>query len=107
MERSIAARYAARSVARFVRPSSRARESRLGLHAAGGFHPAPTGSTVVHSPHGHALTHLRGGWRAFRAATPRRAAIGRIRPSVAMRWTGSAGVAGAARSSAATAPWRG
>ena len=37
MEHSIAAKYAARPAARFVRPSSRARERRLGLGTAASF----------------------------------------------------------------------
>src|SRR5439155_1345650 len=40
MERSIAARYAARQTARFVSPSAKARERRLGLRGAGSFRPA-------------------------------------------------------------------
>jgi hypothetical protein len=105
MERSIAARYAARQTARFVSPSTRARERRLGLRGAGSFHPASTRMTILRRPGGSVLAHLRGDWRAIRAARPRRAIDGRPRPSVTFRWTGSAVAGSTSRSSAATAPW--
>ena len=92
MEHSIAAKYAARSAARFVHPSSRARERQLGLRAAGSFQAATTRATVLRRPDGNVLARLRGGWRAFRAARPRpghgrptaardRDALGAFRPS--------------------------
>ena len=106
MERSIAARYAARQTARFASPSARARERRLGLRGAGSFRPATTRMTVLRRPGGSILAHLRGDWRAIRAASPRRAVGGLPRPSVAYEWTGS-NIAGATRRSiAAPAPWR-
>ncbi len=107
MERSIAARYAARQTARFVTPSTRARERRLGLRGAGSFHPASTRLTVLQRPGDGILAQLRGDWRAVRAAQPRRAANGRLRPTVLFRWTGSDPAGSTHRSSAATAPWRG
>jgi hypothetical protein len=106
MERSIAARYAARPAARFVTMSSRARERRLGLRGAGSFQPASTRMTVLRRPSEGILARLRGDWRAIRPAPPRRT-DGRPRPTVAMTWTGSAAAASGRRSSAATAPWRG
>jgi hypothetical protein len=106
MERSIAARYAARPAARFVHPSARARERRLGLGGTGSFRPASTRLTVLHRPGDGILAQLRGDWRAVRAA-PRRITDGRPRPLVAIRWTGSAVAGSTRRSSAATAPWRG
>jgi hypothetical protein len=106
MERSIAARYAAHQPARFVSPSARARERRLGLRSGGSFRAAPTRQTVLRRPGGSVLAHLRGDWRAIRAAQPRRDNDGRPRPSVAMHWTGSALAGSTRRSSAATAPWR-
>jgi hypothetical protein len=96
MERSIAARYAARQTARFVSPSTRARERRLGLRGAGSFRPASTRMTILRRPGGSVLAHLRGDWRAI---------DGRPRPSVTFRWTGSAVAGSTRRSSAATAPW--
>ena len=107
MERSIAARYAARQTARFVTPSARARERRLGLRGVGSFQPASTRLTVLHRPGDGILAQLRGDWRAIRAAQPRRASNGRLRPAVAYRWTGSNPAASTRRSSAAAAPWRG
>ena len=107
MERSIAAKYAARPAARFVRPSARARERRLGLRAAGSFQAASTRPTVLRRPGGSVLARLRGGWRAFRAARPAARPTAGRGPS--SRCTGPrSGRAGAdRRSSAATAPWRG
>ncbi|HEU4572978.1 MAG TPA: hypothetical protein VFR93_09850 [Candidatus Limnocylindrales bacterium] len=106
MERSIAARYAARPAARFVTTSSRARERRLGLRGAGTFRPASTRMTILRRPSDSILARLRGDWRAIRPAAPRRT-DGRPRPAVAMTWTGTAVAPSARRSSAATAPWRG
>jgi hypothetical protein len=106
MERSIAARYAARPTARFVTTSSRARERRLGLRGAASFHPASTRMTVLRRPSDSILARLRGDWRAIRPARPRRT-DGRPRPTVAMTWTGTAAAPSARRSSAATARWRG
>jgi hypothetical protein len=105
MERSIAARYAARQTARFVSPSARERERRLGLRGAGSFRPATTRLTVLRRPGGSVLAHLRGDWRAIRAARPRRTIDGRPRPAVSFNWTGSAVAGPTRRTSAATAPW--
>jgi hypothetical protein len=107
MERSIAARYAARQTARFATPSARARERRLGLRGTGSFRPASTRMTVLQRPGEGILAQLRGDWRSIRAARPRRAPDGRPRPMVAFRWTGSEIAGSTRRSSAATAPWRG
>jgi hypothetical protein len=105
MERSIAARYEARQTARFVSPSAKARERRLGLRGAGSFRPASAHLTVLHQPGGSILARLRGDWRAIRPAPPRHT-DGRPRPTVAMSWTGSSVAGSNRRSSAATAPWR-
>jgi len=105
MEHSIAARYAARQTARFVTPSAKARERRLGLRGAGSFRPASARLTILHRPGGSVLARLRGDWRAIRPAHPRRT-DSRPRPSVSMNWTGSALAGSTRRSSAATAPWR-
>jgi hypothetical protein len=106
MERSIAARLAARSSARFVHPSAKARERRLGLRGAGSFQPASARLTVLRRPGDSVLAQLRGDWRAIRPSPSRTEAGGRPRPAVRMRWTGSA-LTGANRpSSAAPAPWR-
>ena len=47
MQHSIAAKFAARPAARFVRPSTRARERRLGLRTTGTFRPAAARLTVL------------------------------------------------------------
>jgi len=107
MEHSIAAKYAARPAAHFVRPSARTRERRLGLRAAGSFQPSTARSTVLRRVDGSVLARLRGGWRAFRAARPTRATDGRPRPMTAMHWARSGRAGMDRRSSAATAPWRG
>ena len=107
MEHSIAAKYAARPAAHFVRPSDRARERRLGLRAAGSFQAARARPTVLRQPDVSVLARLRGGWRAYRAARPNRATDGRPRPAIAMHWARSARAGTDRRSSAAMAPWRG
>jgi len=107
MERSIAARYAARQTARFVTPSARSRERRLGLRGAGSFRPASAHLTVLQRPGDAILAQLRGDWRAVRAAQPRATGNGRIRPQIRFHWSGSAASGSTRRSSAATAPWRG
>ena len=50
MQHSIAAKYAARPAARFVRPSARARERRLGLRPSPAFIAAPGARTVLRRP---------------------------------------------------------
>jgi hypothetical protein len=107
MQHSIAAKYAARPAARFVHPSTRAREPRLGLRATGTFQAATTRPTVLHRPSGSVLSRLRGSWRAFRAARPVRPTDGRPRPLIAMHWARSGRAGTDRRSSAAMAPWRG
>ncbi len=107
MERSIAARYAARPAAQFVRPSAAARERRLGLHGEGSFHAASTRLTILRRPDEGLLAQLRGEGRTATTARPRRVPDGRPRPAVAYRWTGSIASGSTRRSSAATAPWRG
>ena len=107
MEHSIAAKYAARPAAHFVRPSDRARERRLGLRVAGSFRASSTRPTVLHRPDASVLARLRGGWRAFRAARPNRPTDGRPRPATAMHWARSARAGTDRRSSAAMAPWHG
>jgi hypothetical protein len=107
MDRSIAARYAARPTARFVTPSTRARERRLGLGGAGSFRPSGTRLTVLQRPGDGILAQLRGDWRAVRAARHRPATDGQLRSPAGYRWTGTAVSGSTRRSSAATAPWRG
>jgi hypothetical protein len=107
MERSIAARYAARPTARFVTPSTRARERRLGLGGARSFRPATSRLTVLQRPGDGILAQLRGDWRAVRAAGHRAAPDGQLRSRAGFRWTGTAAAGSTRRSSAATAPWRG
>ena len=86
MQHSIAAKYAARPAARFVRPSARTRERRLGLRPSGSLQAATGRATVLRRPDVAPLTHLRAGWRAI---TPAEGApsTGRTCGSVvSMRW---------------------
>ncbi len=107
MEHSIAARYTVRPAARFVRPSARARERRLGLRAHGSFQAATPRATVLRRADLGPLVRLRAGWRAIRPAAPQAASSGQPRPRVAMTWPNSLRSGTARRSSAAPAPWRG
>ena len=104
MQHSIAAKYAARPAARFVRPSSRARERRLGLRTAGTFRPSSPRQTVLRQADLSPLVQLRASWRAVRPAR-RRSAGGLLHPVVSMHWAGTGASRAAHRSSAASAPW--
>ena len=104
MGHSIAAKYAARPTARFVRPSSRTRERRLGLNAPAAYIAASARPTVLRGPAASALASLHASWRSF--ATPTTPARnGRIRPVVRMAWSRSGGGRSGRRSGAASAPW--
>lgn len=106
MEHSIAAKYAARPAARFVRPSTRVRERRLGLHPAGSFRAPGMRATVLHGPDVAPLTRLRAGWRSIQPARSNHRRGGRPGPLVVMQWARSGGTgAGHPRPGAASAPW--
>jgi hypothetical protein len=107
MEHSIAARYTTRPAARFVHPSARERERRLGLRTRGTFQAASARATVLRRADLGPLVRLRANWRAIQAPPPRAAASGQPRPRVAMTWPNSVRSGNARRSSAAPAPWRG
>lgn len=105
MQHSIAAKYAARPAAHFVRVPSRARERRLGLRATVTFRAVPARATVLRRPDVAPLLRLRASWRSVKAARPRRTSSGRIRPVVSMHWSRPSGPVRESRSSAASAPW--
>ena len=107
MQHSIAAKYAARPAARFVRPSTRLRERRLGLRAVGSFHAAPPRATVLRRMDLPPLVRLRANWRAVRPARPARRVGGRIGPVVSMSWARFGRSGGGRRSGAASTPWPG
>ncbi|HVA84846.1 MAG TPA: hypothetical protein VNF73_00865 [Candidatus Saccharimonadales bacterium] len=106
MQHSIAAKYAARPAAHFVRPSSRARERRLGLRSAGTFQPASPRQTVLRHSNLSPLVRLRAGWRAVRPARSKRSVVGRLQPVVVMRWAGCGTGSAQRQTGAASAPWR-
>ena len=81
MGHSIAAKYAARPAARFVRPSSRARERRLGLVPITSFSAVAARQTELRVSEAGPYARLRAGWRGPRAARPR-TRDGRLRPQV-------------------------
>ena len=105
MEHSIAAKYAARPAARFVRPSARTRERRLGLRVTGTFRATAGRATVLRRADLSPLARMRASWRAIRPALSRRPVTGRPRPQVTMVWPRSGRTGSAGRSSAAPAPW--
>jgi len=105
MEHSIAAKYAARPAARFVHPSSRARQRRLGLRPTGTFNAAPSQATVLRTADLGPFVRLRATWRAIRPARPR-VTSGPPRPVVAMHWARSGRSGSDRRSRAPSAPWR-
>ena len=75
MQHSIAAKYAARPAARFVRASSRARERRLGLRTAATFRAAPARATVLRRPDARAAAPAPRELAIGRAARPRRTPV--------------------------------
>jgi len=105
MQHSIAAKYAARPAARFVRTSTQARERRLGLRSAVTFRAVPARPTVLRHADLSPLLRLRTSSRSVKTAPPRLASGGRLRPVVSMRWSRPSGPAQEIRSSAASAPW--
>jgi len=107
MDHSIAAKYAARPAARFVRPSTRVRERRLGLRPTGSFRAPGMRSTVLHGSEVAPLTRLRAGWRTIQTAKARRQPSGRPKPMVVMEWARSGRTGTVRRPGAASAPWRG
>ena len=107
MEHSIAAKYAARPAARFVRPSTRVRERRLGLRPSGSFQAPGTRTTTLHGPEVASRARLRAAWRAIQPAAVRRTPSGRPRPAVTMQWARSGYTGSAKGPGAASAPWRG
>ncbi len=105
MQHSIAAKYAARPAARFVRPSMRARERRLGLWSTMSFQAAPARPTVLRRADLGPFLQLKASWRAIRPERPRRPIDGHLRPAVTMRWARAGGMARTGSSSATSAPW--
>jgi hypothetical protein len=104
MGQSIAAKYAARPAARFVRPSSRARERRLGLGAQATFSATSSAQTVLRDLETGPYARLLAGRRGPRPAKPISRAFG-ARPAVSMHWARSARSGSGRRPSAAAAPW--
>jgi len=102
MQHSIAARFAAWP-ARFVHPSARARERRLGLRPATAFVAAPGWRTTLLRPDVGPLTALRAPWRSMIIPATPHAGGGRVRRAAGMQWTSSARGGGHHRSSVAHA----
>jgi hypothetical protein len=102
MQHSIAAHFAAWP-ARYVHPSARARERRLGLSPVSAFIAAPGRRTVLRRPDVGPLTALRAPWRALTIEPVRASGSGRPAPASRMRWTSSTRAGGSRRSSVAPA----
>ena len=92
MQHCIAAKYAARPAARFVRASSRARERRLGLRAAATFRAVPPGRPCSADP-ARAAAPLRASWRSLQPARARDATERPAPARVSMRWSRPSGPA--------------
>ena len=103
MKQSIAAKYTAWPAARFVRPSGREWERRLGLHASLSFQRAATLRTILRSSRGG--LHVTG----WHAATPGGSVpvSGLVRAAHTIHWAGAGRPLADRRSSLAPAPWRG
>lgn len=105
MDHSIAAKYAARPAARFVRPSNRVRERRLGLRPTGTFHAPGIRATVLRGAEVAPLTRLRAGWRSIQPARSSHRQGGRPGPRVVMQWARSGRSGAIRRPGATSAPW--
>lgn len=106
MQHSIAAKYAARPAARFVRPSARPRERRLGLWSTPTFRAAGRPTILRRADLGPFLQ-LKASWRAIQPARPGAAPEGHLRPAFSMRWARVGGFSvREGSSSAASASWR-
>ena len=105
MDHSIAAKYAARPAARFVRPSTRVRERRLGLRPTESFRAPGLRTTVLHGAEVAPLARLRASWRTIHPAVIRRHPSGRPRPLVTMAWARSGRTRTVRRPGAPSAPW--
>ena len=75
------------AAARFVHPSSRARERQLGLRPSTAFTAASARRTVLRRPDVGPLTAVRAPWRALTIAPARPVRSGRPAPASAMLWT--------------------
>ncbi|HYO42063.1 MAG TPA: hypothetical protein VES19_02590 [Candidatus Limnocylindrales bacterium] len=104
MQHSIVARHAAWP-ARYVHPTTRARERRLGLAPGPVFTAAPNRRTVLRRPDIGPLTALRAPWRTLVVAPARPVRSGRPKPVATMSWTSSDRDGGPRRPSLAPA-WR-
>lgn len=105
MQHSIAAKYAARPAARFVRSSPRARERRLGLRTTS-FQAASSHQTMLRRSDLSPYVQLRARWRSIRPARSSAGfRTGRIKPVVTFRWMRLGQPVRRDRSSAASAPW--
>ncbi len=107
MQRSIAARYAARPTARFATAVPRAREPRLGLERHVRFRTGADRPTLLRRPEHGPVALLRAEWRAVTPARAHGSGLGLGGPHAPVRWAKLGVRAGERRSRAATAPWRG
>ncbi len=106
MQRSIAARYAARPAALFVAPTLRARERRLGLVLRPGFRAATERPTILRRSDPGPVALLRSDWRAATPARPYHPATGLPRTVPAVRWAKLGASGTGRRPRVAPAPWR-
>jgi hypothetical protein len=105
MQHSIAAKYAARPAARFVRLSPRARERRLGLRTTS-FQAATSHQTMLRRTDLSPYVQLRSRYRSIRPAQSHPAVrTGRIGPGVSFRWMRLGRPVRRDRQGAASAPW--
>jgi hypothetical protein len=105
MQHSIAAKYAARPAARFVRLSPRARERRLGLRTTS-FQAATSHQTTLRRTDLSPYVQLRARWRSIQPArTHAGLRNGRIKPGVSFRWMRLGQPVRHDRQGAASAPW--
>lgn len=107
MQHSIAAKYAARTSAKFVPPSAQARERRLGLRRHPLFEPAERHETCLRPDSVALLESMRASWRAITPVQQDLPRFGAITRPDRIEWSRAASARSAYRSRALPAPWRG
>lgn len=103
MQRSIAARFSGRPIARYAAVASAPRGPRLGLHHHARFRAAPQALTFLRAADMGPVTLLRADWRSMTAVRHHDPAGG---PMAHVRWAKPGTRSAGRRPRAASAPWR-
>ncbi len=103
MQRSIAARFSGRPIARYTAAAAAPRGARLGLHHHASFRAAPQGFTFLRAADTGPVALLHADWRSMTAVRHHDPAGG---PMAHVRWAKLGARSTGRRPRAASAPWR-